>query len=744
MAPFPALTRRRFLQLSLAASGSLALPGRGRAQSAGLYDDGNTLVPGGLAGDPEHVIVIGAGFSGLAAANALAQAGVAVTVLEARGRIGGRTWTERVGGVPVDLGGSWIHTPIGNPMSRLAAELGIARIPADPLDDFPTIVAFDPVTGGILDSEELFLPFLQYQNFESSIPGLIDTLGPRATVEAGIQHFLADRGLTGDLRRRTELIARFLQEQDASGAADDISLDQYWNGPFVGYAGSATGDFPEGGYVRILDSLASGIDVRLLHRVKAIERRPDGVVVHAKRGKSSVKLDATHVVVTLPLGVLKRRRVAFDPLLPIPKLRSIQRLGFGWFEKVALRFPEPFWHEGGEDAPRPRRPEPRVPAVPRLRAADRGAPARRALLRHLRAHGRADAELGSPQAGPRNPAGRLRRDSRAYRRDLDTLGRRPVDGRRLLVPPRRGHVRRLRHALRARRGSAPLRRRGDLRPPLRDRRRRAQLWDPRGEATPRRAGRFPWPARRLARSETLCPGLECPHHSEDLTMRHRTLALALVAAICALALPSSATIPGNVDERSFEGLLHVCVDSEPGNASYVVCNEQEGDDSQAPYTASECTDAGLPAACTIDFVAGIGVTGQLILIADDEGPRTAIHFEFKIGGSKHVVADIFDTDELGNWNPLGDDGGEIVVLSNISVSDLSPTEFNFGDGNLTDLGDKVKAIVEAVRGIDLSDTVPVFVEADFKEGAPFADASDDPTASAGVHRVSLRFARVRP
>ena len=48
------------------------------------------------------------------------------------------------------------------------------------------------------------------------------------------------------------------------------------------------------------------------------------------------------------LGVLKARRVDFAPLLPIPKIRAIQRLGVGFLEKVSLGFDEPFWQEGGK------------------------------------------------------------------------------------------------------------------------------------------------------------------------------------------------------------------------------------------------------------------------------------------------------------------------------------------------------------------------------------------------------------
>ncbi|MGK0721965.1 flavin monoamine oxidase family protein [Leucobacter sp. W1478] len=58
---------------------------------------------------PVDVIVIGAGFAGLVAARELGAAGYRVLVLEARDRVGGRTWTERRLGHELELGGTWVH-----------------------------------------------------------------------------------------------------------------------------------------------------------------------------------------------------------------------------------------------------------------------------------------------------------------------------------------------------------------------------------------------------------------------------------------------------------------------------------------------------------------------------------------------------------------------------------------------------------------------------------------------------------
>ena len=76
-----------------------------------------------------EVVVVGAGYSGLATARHLARSGVDVLVLDARHRVGGRSFTDVTeAGFTIDRGGQWIG-PTQDHLAALASELGVATFP---------------------------------------------------------------------------------------------------------------------------------------------------------------------------------------------------------------------------------------------------------------------------------------------------------------------------------------------------------------------------------------------------------------------------------------------------------------------------------------------------------------------------------------------------------------------------------------------------------------------------------------
>lgn len=100
---------------------------RAAADKADVDEEGSETIAPIQFGDMQKksVLIIGAGMSGLAAGHHLQKRGFNVTILEARDRIGGRVHTDWTLGTAVDLGATFIHGTLGNPLTDVAVAEGV-------------------------------------------------------------------------------------------------------------------------------------------------------------------------------------------------------------------------------------------------------------------------------------------------------------------------------------------------------------------------------------------------------------------------------------------------------------------------------------------------------------------------------------------------------------------------------------------------------------------------------------------
>lgn len=284
------------------------------------------------AAQPVDFIVIGAGLAGLAAAHKLADAGKRVVVLEARSRIGGRVWTSHLRpGLPVDLGASWIHGVTSNPISRIADDIGAARVATR----YETTRVYTPGAavadiGDALQAAENLLDRARALAFEREAD-----ISLQSAVEALPDWHRADPGF----RRIVRHAVQSHVELDHAASWSELSA---WNlGDDEGFPGEDV-YFPKG-FFQIAEALARGLDIRHGCEVVEIRQAHGGVSVGCRSGET---FEATRALVTLPLGVLKAGSVTFTPTLSNSRQDAIAALGMGLLDKCWLAFEQPFWPPG--------------------------------------------------------------------------------------------------------------------------------------------------------------------------------------------------------------------------------------------------------------------------------------------------------------------------------------------------------------------------------------------------------------
>jgi monoamine oxidase len=325
-------TRRQFFRRSAGAALSLSWPlAAARAIASEQPPAGDD------AKKPRRcdVLVIGAGAAGLGAARELVAAGKSVIVIEARDRVGGRVWTNRAWkDVPIDLGASWIHGHIGNPLTDLAERF---QVPTK-VTDYDSIALFNE-TGVALKGPEI----ARIMKLEGELKrGLRELAGRPAnaaassiSLEAAVSRWQESAAVSDDDRRMQRRVARNEIEVEFAADLDELGFPG-WNAGQE-FAGQQR-IFPTG-YGGIIDGLAQGLDIRLQTLARSIDYRRSPLSIDTTAGTFA----AEHAIVTLPLGVLKQGTVRFLPELPEATRVAISRLGMGLLDKVVVRFRESFW-----------------------------------------------------------------------------------------------------------------------------------------------------------------------------------------------------------------------------------------------------------------------------------------------------------------------------------------------------------------------------------------------------------------
>ena len=300
-------------------------------------EETHAVEPRGREADPGrgHTLVVGAGMAGLAAADRLASEGERVTVLEARGRVGGRIHSVRRWGDGVlDVGASWMRGEENNPLAQLVREAGVRTA----VFNRATETAYDPKGRRLLfdrhrrNMEDVNL--LHEHMYWANVGA-----GDRESLAAGIEQALYDANLIRARARDTREIAQRLAQADHGADPEEIAFSA------VTARYEFSGDdvvFPDG-MSQLVEYLARGLDVRTGHVVTEIHHGEEGASVRVSTPEKDEILPADRVLVTLPLGVLKSGQVDFQPELPVNKAMAVDQLGNGRLEKLFLRFDEVFW-----------------------------------------------------------------------------------------------------------------------------------------------------------------------------------------------------------------------------------------------------------------------------------------------------------------------------------------------------------------------------------------------------------------
>lgn len=306
--------------------------------------------------DSADAVVVGAGFAGLAAARELDRLGYDVVVLEGRDRVGGRSATATIAGVPVDLGGTFIG-PTQDAVGELAAELGCATVPT--FSGGKNLIRWR----GRVRSYRSTIPRLSIIELldVSRIQWRFERACRRVAVEAPWTaphaHALDSLSLDGWLKSvhasagTRDLMAIMSRvtwgcEPDAVSMLHAVRYVRAAGGldRMLDVEGGAQQSRFPGGTQQIAIRMAEELGSRVVldAAVRSIERHSDGTLtVTSDRGAVRTKA----VVVAIPPE--HRQGIEFSPELPAEYGKLAQHWPQGSLSKAYAAYDKPFWRAKG-------------------------------------------------------------------------------------------------------------------------------------------------------------------------------------------------------------------------------------------------------------------------------------------------------------------------------------------------------------------------------------------------------------
>jgi monoamine oxidase len=273
-------------------------------------------------------LIIGGGIAGLTAARHLTGAGLHVTLLEARDRLGGRIYTESTDEFPVELGAEFVH---GRPDEILALAAEGATPIVSVQGKFRRKINGDwAEAGDLMEKIDKLFANLPAGEPDESFQYYLDRSGEDDEVK---QHAL--RYVEGFHAADPSLISARSLRRD-SGAEEAIQGDHQYR--------------IANGYESLVRTVADRIDrercdIVMNTVVHEIVWRQGQVIARA----STEEYLAPRAIVTLPLGVLKSNSVFFSPALP-EKQNAMSFLESGPAIRVSLCFEKKFWQRDPEMA----------------------------------------------------------------------------------------------------------------------------------------------------------------------------------------------------------------------------------------------------------------------------------------------------------------------------------------------------------------------------------------------------------